>query len=149
MAILAQLASKYLIQILSVLAVFSLYFAWANHQQTIGEEREKVAVAKASEKLMAEEKSKVEVENKDTTARLQNAITIYATRTHNLPADVDSIANRMCNDTGLSKNSVPRSSDDNVQGKSTDNAVNREIAQEIIELANLCEVQINKLKVVD
>lgn len=61
MTFLAELASKYLLQILSVAVVFALYFAWAHHQQSLGEEREKTAVAKRdaeekeqSEKLMGE-----------------------------------------------------------------------------------------------
>lgn len=157
MGFLVELASKYLLQILSILAVFALYFMWAHHQQQIGfrEAAEITAkrdakTAEDSVKLLAEEKAKVEQASKEQTERLQNAITIYATRTRDLSSDVDRLTDRLRNNsakTGRCENPLPGAGDDNSKGKSADNDVNREIAQTIIELANLCEVQINKLPV--
>lgn len=156
-ALALRLLSQYLVQILAGLALGVLYFVWAGHQQSLGEERVKTAVAKRdaktaedSAKLMAEEKAKVELASKEQTERLQNAITIYATRTHNLSSDVDNLTSRLRNNSakaGRCENTMPGASDDNSKGKSADNDANREIAQTIIELANLCEVQINKLPV--
>ncbi len=157
MSFLAELASKYLLQILSVAVIFALYFAWEHHVQTVQKEKDAAVVAKRdaktaedSAKLMAEEKAKVEQASKEQSERLQNAITIYATRTHNLSSDVDNLTSRLRNNSakaGRCENTMPGASDDNSKGKSADNDANREIAQTIIELANLCEVQINKLPV--
>lgn len=148
---------KLAIYALIAVIITGAYFSWKYHVESVQKEKDRAEVAlrdaktaEDSAKLMAEEKAKVELESKQQNERLQNAITIYAQRATNLNDDVDNLTKRMRNNsakTGCGKNTLPGTSDDNGKGKSTDNDANREIAQTIIELANLCEVQINKLPV--
>lgn len=159
MAGLAELASKYLLQILSVVVVFALYFAWEHHVQTVQKEKDAAVVAKRdaktaedSAKLMAEEKAKVEQASKEQSERLQNAITIYATRTHNLSSDVDNLTNRLRNNSakaGRCENTLPGNGDDNQERERRNNEADTDIARAAIRLANLCEKKVNELKVVN
>jgi len=99
---------------------------------------------------MAVEKEKVEQSNKEKTERLQDAITIYATRTGDLNGDVDNLTKRLRNSgkaASCGQNSVPGRGDDNRGGKGSDHEEDQDIAKAAIELANLCEEKINELKV--
>jgi len=137
--------------------VVGAYFGWAYHQQQIGYEKaaketalRDAETARQSAELMATEKAKVEQSNKEQTGRLQNAITIYATRTSNLNDDVDNLTKRLRNSSkaaSCSKDSVPGRGDDNRGGKGSDHEEDQDIAKAAIELANLCEEKINELKV--
>jgi len=148
---------KLAIYALIAVIITGAYFSWKYHIESVQKEKDKAEVAlrdaktaEDSAKLMAEEKAKVEQLNTEQNERLQNAITIYAQRATDLNDDVTNLTNRMRNNSakaGRCENTMPGTSDDNGKGKSADNDVNREIAQTIIELANLCEVQINKLPV--
>lgn len=79
-ALALRLLSQYLVQILAGLAIVALYFVWSGHQQAVGEERVKTAVAKRdagekvqSEKLMNEAITRVtqaRQEDQDNTERV-------------------------------------------------------------------------------
>jgi len=156
-AVALRLLSQYLVQILAGLAIVSLYFAWEHHVQALQKEKDVAALAKRdaktaedSAKLMAVEKEKVEQSNKEKTERLQDAITIYATRTGDLNDDVDNLTKRLRNSgkaASCGQNSVPGRGDDNRGGKGSDHEEDQDIAKAAIELANLCEEKINELKV--
>lgn len=150
---------KLAIYALMAIIVTGAYFGWAYHQQQIGYEKaaKEVALrdadtARQSAELMATEKAKVEQSNKEQTARLQDAITIYATRTNDLNDDIDNLTKRLRNSgktASCSQNAVPGTGDDNRGGKGSDHEEDYAIAKAAIELANLCEMQINRLKVVN
>lgn len=143
--------------LMAIIAV-GAYFGWAYHQQQIGYEKatketalRDADTARQSAELMATEKAHVEQANKEQTGRLQNAITIYATRTSDLTADVDNLTKRLRNSSkaaSCSQNPVSGTSDDNGKGKERDREADTDIARAAIELANLCELQINKLQVI-
>ena len=149
---------KLAIYALMAIIVTGAYFGWAYHQQQIGYEKaaKEVALrdadtARQSAELLATEKAKVEQSNKEQTARLQDAITIYATRTNDLNDDVDNLTKRLRNSgktASCSQNAVPGTGDDNVEGERRNNEADTDIARAAIELANLCELQINKLQVI-
>lgn len=79
-ALALRLLSRYAVQILAGLAIVVLYFVWAGHQQELGEERVKTAVAKRdagekeqSEKIMNEAITRVtqaRQEDQDNTERV-------------------------------------------------------------------------------
>ena len=150
---------KLAIYALMAIIVTGAYFGWAYHQQQIGYEKaaKEVALrdadtARKSAELMATEKAKVEQSNKEQTARLQDAITIYATRTNDLNDDVDNLTKRLRNSsktTSCNQNAVPGRGDDNVEGERRNNESDTDIARAAIKLANLCEKKINELKVVN
>ena len=139
------------------LILTGIYFSWEYHQRSVGyekaraEEAERNAeTARQSAELMAAEKSKVEKLNNEQNERLQNAITIYADRASNLNDDVINLTNRMRNNRAApscDKNAMPGTSDDNRRGKEKDRESDTDIARAAIELANMCELQINKLPV--
>ena len=149
---------KLAIYALMAIIVTGAYFGWAYHQQQIGYEKaaKEVALrdadtARQSAELMATEKDKVEKSNNELNERLHNAITIYADHTRNLNDDVANLTNRMRNDrtpASCGKNPVSGTSDDNGKGKERDREADTDIARAAIELANLCELQINKLQVI-
>ena len=149
---------KLAIYALMAIIVTGAYFGWAYHQQQLGYEKaaKEVALrdadtARQSAELMATEKAKVEQSNKEQTGRLQNAITIYATRTSDLNDDVDNLTKRLRNSSkaaSCGQDSVPGGSNNNESGKASDREEHQRIAKAAIELANMCELQINKLQVV-
>jgi len=148
---------KLAIYALIAIIVTGAYFGWAYHQQQIGYEKaaKEVALrdadtARQSAELLATEKAKVEQSNKEQTARLQDAITIYATRTNDLNDDIDNLTKRLRNSSkaaSCGQNTVPGRSDDNQERERRNNEADTDIARAAIELANLCELQINKLPV--
>ena len=150
---------KLAIYALMAIIVIGAYFGWAYHQQQIGYEKaaKEVALrdadtARQSAELLATEKAKVEQSNKEQTARLQDAITIYATRTNDLNDDIDNLTKRLRNNrpaASCSQNPVPGAGDDNVEGERRNNEADNDIARAAIKLANLCEKKINELKVVN
>lgn len=150
---------KLAIYALMAIIVIGAYFGWAYHQQQIGYEKaaKEVALrdadtARQSAELLATEKAKVEQSNKEQTERLQDAITIYATRTSDLNDDVDNLTKRLRNNrpaASCSQNPVPGAGDDNVEGERRNNEADNDIARAAIKLANLCEKKINELKVVN
>lgn len=150
---------KLAIYALMAIIVVGAYFGWAYHQQQIGYEKAAKEVAlrdadtvRQSAELMATEKAKVEKSNNELNERLHNAITIYADHTRNLNDDVANLTNRMRNNrapASCGQNTVPGRGDDNTSGKEGDREEYQRIAKAAIELANLCEMQINRLKVVN
>ena len=149
---------KLAIYALMAIIVTGAYFGWAYHQQQIGYEKaaKEVALrdadtARQSAELMATEKAKVEKSNNELNERLHNAITIYSDHTRNLNDDVANLTNRMLNDRtpAICCNFLLfGTSDDNGKGKERDREADTDIARAAIELANLCELQINKLQVI-
>lgn len=154
-----QFLAKYAFQIVAVIIVICAYFAWAHHQQTLGEERANAATAKRdkriaeeSEKLMKHEKSLVEQYNKEQDERYKNAITIYAQRATDLNDDVSNLTKRMrqsATAASCSKNTLPGTGNDNTEGKGRDNEADYDIASASIKLANLCEKVVNEIPVKD
>jgi len=150
---------KLAIYALMAIIVTGAYFGWAYHQQQIGYEKaaKEVALrdadtARQSAELMATEKAKVEQYNKEQTARLQDAITIYATRTNDLNDDIDNLTKRLRNSSktaSCGKDSVPGAGNDNQERERRNNEADNDIARAAITLANLCEKKINELKVVN
>lgn len=150
---------KLAIYALMAIIATGAYFGWAYHQQQIGYEKaaKEVALrdadtARQSAELMATEKAKVEQSNKEQTARLQDAITIYATRTNDLNDDVDNLTKRLRNsskEASCSQNAVPGRGDDNQERERRNHEADTDIARAAIKLANLCEKKINELKVVN
>ena len=150
---------KLAIYALMAIIVTGAYFGWAYHQQQIGYEKaaketalRDAETARKSAELMATEKAHVEQANKEQTGRLQNAITIYATRTSDLNDDVDNLTKRLRNSSkaaSCNQNAVPGRGDDNRGGKGSDHEEDQDIAKAAIELANLCEKKIIELKVVN
>jgi len=150
---------KLAIYALMAIIAAGAYFGWAYHQQQIGYEKaaKEVALrdadtARQSAELLATEKAKVEQSNKEQTARLQDAITIYATRTNDLNDDIDNLTKRLRNNrpaAGCNQNAVPGRGDDNVEGERRNNEADNDIARAAIKLANLCEKKVNELKVVE
>lgn len=148
---------KLAIYALMAIIVTGAYFGWAYHQQQIGYEKaaKEVALrdadtARQSAELLATEKAKVEQSNKEQTARLQDAITIYATRTNDLNDDIDNLTKRLRNSSkaaSCGQNTVPGRGDDNQERERRNNEADTDIARAAIELANMCELQINKLPV--
>lgn len=140
------------------LILTGLYFSWEYHIKSVQKEKDRAEVAerdaetaRQSAEIMATEKAKVEKLNNEQTERLQNAITIYADRATSLNDDVANLTNRMRNNrtsAGCDKNPMPGASDDNGKGKERDREADTDIARAAIELANMCELQINKLQVV-
>jgi len=149
---------KLAIYALMAIIVTGAYFGWAYHQQQIGYEKAAKEVAlrdadtvRQSAELMAREKAKVEQANKEQTARLQDAITIYATRTSDLNDDIDNLTKRLRNSSkaaSCGQNTVPGRGDDNQERERRNNEADTDIARAAIELANMCELQINKLQVI-
>ena len=149
---------KLAIYALIAIIVIGAYFSWEHHIKSIQREIDRAEVAKRdadtarqSAELMATEKAKVEKSNNELNERLHNAITIYADHTRNLNDDVANLTNRMRNDrtpASCGKNPVSGTSDDNGKGKERDREADTDIARAAIELANLCELQINKLQVI-
>lgn len=152
-----QFLAKYAFQIVAVIIVICAYFAWAHHQQTLGEERVKAEVAKRDAKtakdsaeLMATEKAKVEQSKTEQNERLLNAITIYAQRSTDLNDDVANLTKRMRDantPASCSKNTVPGTDNDNAERKGRDNEADYDIASAAIKLANLCEKVVNEIPV--
>lgn len=140
------------------LILTGLYFSWEYHIKSVQKEKDRAEVAlrdleteRKSAELLATEKAKVEKSNNELNERLQNAITIYADRASNLNDDVANLTNRMRNNRaapGCNKNPMPGTSNDNGKGKERDREADTDIARAAIELANMCELQINKLQVV-
>lgn len=149
---------KLAVYALMAIIVIGAYFGWAYHQQQIGYEKAAKEVAlrdadtvRQSAELMAREKAKVEQANKEQTARLQDAITIYATRTSDLNDDIDNLTKRLRNSSkaaSCSQNAVPGTGNNNQERERRNNEADTDIARAAIELANLCELQINKLQVI-
>lgn len=150
---------KLAIYALMAIIVTGAYFGWAYHQQQIGYEKaaketalRDAETARKSAELVATEKAHVEQANKEQTGRLQNAITIYATRTSDLNDDVDNLTKRLRNSSkaaSCGQNTVPGRGDDDVEGERRNNEADTDIARAAIRLANLCEKKINELKVVN
>lgn len=150
---------KLAIYALIAIIVTGAYFGWAYHQQQIGYEKaaKEVALrdaetARQSAELMAMEKAKVEQSNKEQTARLQDAITIYAIRANDLNDDVDNLTKRLRNSSkaaSCSQNPVPGAGNDNKERERRNNEADTDIARAAIKLANICEKKINELKVVN
>lgn len=149
---------KLAIYALMAIIVTGAYFGWAYHQQQIGYEKaaKEVALrdadtARQSADLLATEKAKVEQSNKEQTERLQDAITIYATRTNDLNDDIDNLTKRLRNNrpaASCGQNTVPGRGDDNQERERRNNEADTDIARAAIRLANLCEKKVNELKVV-
>lgn len=141
------------------LILTGLYFSWEYHIKSVQREKDRAEVAerdadtaRQSAELMATEKARVEQANKEQTGRLQNAITIYATRTSDLNDDVDNLTKRLRNSSkaaSCDQNPMPGRGDNNESRKASDREEHQRIAKAAIELANLCEMQINRLKVVN
>ena len=150
---------KLAIYALMAIIVIGAYFGWEHHIKSIQREIDRAEVARRdadtarqSAELLATEKAKVEQSNKEQTARLQDAITIYATRTNDLNDDIDNLTKRLRNNrpaASCSQNAVPGRGDDNVEGERRNNEADTDIARAAIKLANLCEKKINELKVVN
>ncbi len=150
---------KLAIYALMAIIVTGAYFGWAYHQQQIGYEKaaKEVALrdadtARQSADLLATEKAKVEQSNKEQTERLQDAITIYATRTNDLNDDIDNLTKRLRNNrpaASCGQNTVPGRGDDNQERERRNNEADTDIARAAIRLANLCEKKVNELKVVN
>lgn len=150
---------KLAVYALMAIIVTGAYFGWAYHQQQIGYEKaaKEVALrdadtARQSAELMATEKAKVEQSNKEQTERLQDAITIYATRTNDLNDDIDNLTKRLRNNrpaASCGQNTVPGRGDDNIERERRNNEADTDIARAAIRLANLCEKKVNELKVVN
>lgn len=157
-AISLALIKRFLPQIILAVALITGYFAWKHHIEAVQREKDRAEVAerdadtaRQSATLMAAEKAKVEKLNNEQNERLQNAITIYADRASNLNDDVANLTDRMRNNRvapSCDKNPMPGTSNDNGKGKIRNNEADTDIARAAIELANLCELQINKLPVV-
>jgi len=156
-AIALTLLKRYLPQIILAVALITGYFAWKHHIEAVQREKDRAEVAlrdadtaRQSAELMAAEKAKVEKLNNEQNERLQNAITIYADRASNLNDDVANLTNRLRNNRAAAscdKNTVPGAGDDNGKRKIRNNEADTDIARAAIELANMCELQINKLPV--
>lgn len=150
---------KLAIYALMAIIVIGAYLGWAYHQQKIGYEKaaKEVALrdaetARQSAELIATEKAKVEQSNKEQTERLQDAITIYATRTNDLNDDIDNLTKRLRNNrpaASCGQNTVPGRGDDNIERERRNNEADTDIARAAIRLANLCEKKVNELKVVN
>lgn len=140
------------------LILTGLYFSWEYHIKSVQREKDRAEVAlrdaetaRQSAELMATEKAEVEKLNNEQNERLQNAITIYADRATNLNDDVANLTSRLRNNrptASCGKNTMPGTSDDNGKRKERDHEADTDIARAAIELANMCELQINKLPVV-
>lgn len=156
-AIALGLLKRFLPQILLAVVLIVGYFSWKHHIETVQREKDRAEVAlrdadtaRQSAELMAAEKSKVEKLNNEQNERLQNAITIYADRASNLNDDVANLTNRLRNNRAAAscdKNPMSGTSDDNGKRKERDREADTDIARAAIELANMCELQINKLPV--
>lgn len=154
---LAEFAAKNTLRIVLIVAAICSYFAWSYHKEQVGYAKAEAKYAKRdaetarrSAELLEVEKANVERENQKQTERLQNAITIYATRTSDLNDDIDNLTKRMRKSTAAtscSKDPMPRSGNDNGKREKRDNEENHDIARAALELANLCEYQINRLEV--
>jgi len=150
---------KLAIYALMAIIVTGAYFGWEHHIKSIQREVDRTEVAmrdaetaRQSAELMATEKAKVEQSNKEQTARLQDAITIYATRTNDLNDDIDNLTKRLRNSSkaaSCGKDSVPGAGNDNQERERRNNEADNDIARAAIKLANLCEKKINELKVVN
>lgn len=140
------------------LILTGLYFSWEYHVKSVQKEKDRAEVAlrdadtaRQSAELLATEKAKVEKSNNELNERLHNAITIYADHATNLNDDVANLTSRLRNNrapASCGKNTMPKTSDDNGKGKERDREADTDIARAAIELANMCELQINKLAVV-
>ena len=154
---LMQLAAKYVVHIVVSIALVCAYFAWSYHVEQVGYAKAEAEYAKRdaetarqSAEILAVEKANVERETQKQTKRLQNAITIYATRTNDLNDDIDNLTKRMrqsTSTTSCNQDPVPRPGDDNTKREERDHEENHDIARAALELANLCEYQINRLEV--
>lgn len=143
MSFLAELASKYLLQILSLVVVFALYFAWAHHQQALGEEREKAAVAKRdagekeqSEKLMAEALTRVTQARQEDQDNTERVLKEYAKIISERSRPTAVIGMRDNKATGKKSDSCPATGQTDLSEGSS-GSVGR-ISEEIPELAALC-----------
>lgn len=149
---------KLAIYALTAIIIIGAYFGWAYHQQQIGYEKaaKEVALrdaetARQSAELMATEKAKVEQSNKEQTERLQNAIAIYAQRAGDLNSDIDNLTKRMRDNrpaASCGKDPMSGTANDNKERVRRNNETDHDIARAALELAAMCEMQINKLPVV-
>ena len=151
------IAVKYGLYVLSALMVIGTlaYLHHAIYQDGVNdtvvkyEKRDQETAAKST-KLLAEKESEVKQANDEQTGRLVNATKAYADHASNLQSDVDRLTQRLQHTspkTSSCVNTVPGTSDNNGGGESADHGVDREIAKTVIELANACEMQINRIEV--
>lgn len=127
----------------------SIYQEGVNDTVAKYEKRDQETAAKSASVLLQKE-SEVKQANDEQTGRLVNATKIYADHASNLQSDVDRLTQRLQRTspkTFSCVNTVPGTSDNNGGGESADHGADREIAKAVIELANMCEMQINRIEV--
>jgi len=127
----------------------SIYQSGVEDTEGKYEKRDTETAAKSA-KLLSDKEAEVRKENEEQTRRLVNATKTYANHASNLRSDVDNLTKRLqrtSTKASCSINTMPGTSNDNSSRESEDNGIDREIAQTVIELANLCEMEINKIPV--
>ena len=150
-ALVLRLLSQYLVQILAGLAIVVLYFVWAGHQQELGEERVKTAVAKRdagekaqSEKLMNEAITRVtqaRQEDQDNTERiLKEYAKIIGERGH--PITVVGVRDNKATRTKSDNCAAAGQADVPERGAGADGRA----SEEIPELAALCLLAADEIR---
>lgn len=134
-----RLLSQYLVQILAGLAVVVLYFVWAGHQQELGEERVKTAVAKRdadekaqSEKLMNEAITRVTQARQEDQGNYDRTLKAYA----QIIDSRNSVVRVRDKSTGKKSDNCPAAGQADVSQGSV--GTDGRVSQEVPELAALC-----------
>lgn len=150
-ALALRLLSQYAVQILAGLAIVVLYFVWAGHQQELGEERVKTAVAKRdagekeqSEKLMNEAITRVtqaRQEDQDNTERvLKEYAKIISERSR--PITVIGVRDNKATGKKSDNCTTTRQADVPEGSSETDGRA----GQEVPELAKLCLLAADEIR---
>ena len=146
-ALALRLLSQYFVQILAGLAIVALYFVWAGHQQELGEERIKTAVAKRdagekaqSEKLMNEAITRVTQARQEDQDNHTRILKEYA----KIIDSRNSVIGVRNKSTGTKSDNCPAAGQTDVpeRGAGTDGRV----GEEVPELAALCLLAADEIR---
>lgn len=146
-----RLLSQYLVQILAGLAVVVLYFVWAGHQQELGEERVKTAVAKRdadekaqSEKLMNEAITRVTQARQEDQDNTERVLKEYAKIISERSRPITVIGMRDTKATGKKSDNCAATGQTDVSEGSL-GTVGR-ASEEVPELAKLCLLAADEIR---
>lgn len=150
-ALALRLLSQYAVQILAGLAVVALYFVWTGHQQELGEERVKTAVAKRdagekvqSEKLMNEAITRVTQARQEDQDNTERVLKEYAKIISERSRPITVIGMRDTKATGKKGDNCATTGQADVPEGSL-GTVGR-VGQEVPELAALCLLAADEIR---
>lgn len=150
-ALVLRLLSQYLVQILAGLAVVVLYFVWTSHEQAIGEERVKTAIAERdagekaqSEKLMNEAITRVTQARQEDQDNHTRILKEYAKIIGERGRPITVIGVRDNKATRTKSDNCPAAGQADVPERSL--GTDGRISEEVPELAALCQLVADEIR---